>query len=166
MQAPFTAIPGHPSAERFASYCRVVVLLLPIALLLVGSARSTASHTTILWLGALFQVLACGLAMYSRMRNQEPIGSVAIMLYVIALGWLLVGAPGLDDWYMHIAAAVLLVVPLLLLAHQCLKESGAPVLRRARQLAQRLSDRKDWPADLQACRLLPEVKALREYLHV
>jgi hypothetical protein len=88
------------------------------------------------------------------------------MLYVIALGWLTLGAPGLDDWFMHVSLAVLLMVPLLLFASQCLKESGAPVLRRARQLAQRLANRKDWPASLQGCRLLPEVKALRECLHV
>jgi hypothetical protein len=142
------------------------VLLLPVALLLAGSLRSTASHTGILWLGALFQILACSLALYSRMRDEEPIGSVSIMLYVIALGWLALGAPGLDDWFMHVSLAVLLMVPLLLFANQCLKESGAPVLRRARQLAQRLAHRKDWPADLQACRLLPEVKALRECLHI
>jgi hypothetical protein len=143
-----------------------VLLLLPVALLLTGSVRSTASHTSILWLGVLFQVLACALAWYSRMRDEEPIGSVSIMLYVIALGWLTLGAPGLDDWFLHVSLAVLLLVPLLLFANQCLKESGAPALRRARQLAQRLASRKDWPADLQACRLLPEVKALRECLHV
>jgi hypothetical protein len=142
------------------------VLLLPAVLLLAGSVRSTSSHTGILWLGALFQVLACVLALYSRLRDEEPIGSVAIMLYVIALGWLTLGAPGLDGWFMHLSLAVLLMVPLLLFANQCLKESGAPVLRRARQLAQRLANRKDWPASLHACRLLPEVKALRECLHI
>ena len=123
---------------------------------LAGSVRSTASHTGILWLGALFQVLACALALYSRMRDEEPIGSVAIMLYVIALGWLTLGAPGLDCWFLHLSLSVLLMVPLLLFATQCLKESGAPALRRARQLAQRLANRKDWPASLHACRLLPE----------
>ena len=61
---------------------------------------------------------------------------------------------------------MLLVVPLGFFALQCLRDSGAPTLRRARQLAHQLSRRVDWPADLDACRLLPEVKALREALHV
>jgi HEAT repeat protein len=67
---------------------------------------------------------------------------------------------------LHLAQAVLLVVPLAAFANQCLRDSGAPALRRARQLAKRLADRKDWPADLQAVRSLPEVKALREALHI
>src|SRR5262249_13561505 len=48
----------------------------------------------------------------------------------------------------------------------CLKESGALALRRARCLAQQLAQRRDWPAELQACRSLPEVKALRDCLYV
>ena len=88
------------------------------------------------------------------------------MLYVIALSWLLVAAVGLDDWYLHACQAVLLVVPLVFFALQCLRDSGAPALRRARLLAQQLARRADWPAGLDACRLLPEVKALREALHV
>jgi hypothetical protein len=166
MQASFTALPGHTPARRLLPWGRAVVLLLPVGLLLVGSLRSTAGHNGILWLGTVFQILACSLALVSRLRDREPIGTLSIMLYVIALGWLTLGAPGLDDWFLHVALAVLLLVPLLLFAGQCLRESGAPVLRRARQLAARLAHRADWPADLQACRLLPEVKALRECLHV
>src|SRR5262249_3482627 len=62
--------------------------------------------------------------------------------------------------------AVLLVVPLGFFALQSLRESGAPALRRARQLASQLANRREWPADANACRALPEVKALREALHV
>src|SRR5262249_23201954 len=43
---------------------------------------------------------------------------------------------------------------------------GGLTLRKARVLARRLSERQDWPADLFACRNLPEVKALREALHL
>ncbi len=89
-----------------------------------------------------------------------------IILYVIALGWTLVAAQGLADWYFHLVQSVLLVLPLSFFAWQCLKDSGALVLRRARTLADRLSRRSDWPAPLAACRALPEVKALREALQV
>jgi HEAT repeat protein len=47
---------------------------------------------------------------------------------------------------------------------QTLQESGAPALRRANNLAQRLANRMDWPGDLASCRQLSEVKALRAAL--
>src|SRR5262249_50641829 len=56
---------------------------------------------------------------------------------------------------------ILLVVPIVMFACQTLIESGAPVIRRACLLADRVAARKDWPQDLAACRALPEVKALR-----
>src|SRR5262249_41767328 len=114
----------------------------------------------------LFQVMACVLAVLTRPTWRQPIGSALIMLYVIALSWLLLGAVGLDDWFLHLSQAVLLVVPLGFFALQSLRESGAPALRRARQLASQLANRREWPADANACRALPEVKALREALHV
>jgi HEAT repeat protein len=39
-------------------------------------------------------------------------------------------------------------------------------MRNARMLARRLEDRRDWPGDLAGCRALPEVKALREAVHI
>ncbi len=145
---------------------RGAVLLVPAFLLLIGALRSTGGFSVLLGLGALFQFLACGLSFFSRQGWREPVGPAVIMLYVIGLSWMLVAAVGLDDWYLHTCQAVLLVVPLGFFALQCLRDSGAPTLRRARQLAHRLSRRSDWPAGLDACRLLPEVKALREALHV
>jgi HEAT repeat protein len=56
----------------------------------------------------------------------------------------------------------LLVVPLVLFSLQVLIDSGAPTQRRAQVLANRLAQRQDWPEKLEACRDLPEVKALRE----
>jgi HEAT repeat protein len=49
-------------------------------------------------------------------------------------------------------------------ASQTLVDSGAPAIRRARLLADRVASRRDWPSDLVACRALPEVKALRAAL--
>jgi HEAT repeat protein len=89
-----------------------------------------------------------------------------ITLYLIALGWLWWGGGTQDDWYFHFAQSILLVVPISLFALQTLTDSGAPSIRRARLLAQCLASRKDWPADLAACKSQPEVKALREALHV
>jgi hypothetical protein len=166
MHAAAFSASGHPHTPFLLRLARVVLLVLPVTLLAVCSLRATGTVRNLLWLGTLFQGLACLLALIGRRGWGEAVSPVAIMLYVIALSWVVLGGVGLDDWFLHLAQAVLLVVPLGLFALQCLRESGASALRRARQLAGRLARRTDWPADLLACRLLPEVKALREALHV
>ncbi|HMF11751.1 MAG TPA: HEAT repeat domain-containing protein, partial [Gemmataceae bacterium] len=119
-----------------------------------------------LWIGTGFQVFVWLLNFVSRHNRRDPVGPSIITLYVIALGWLWVGSRGSDGWYPHLAQAVLLVMPLLVFALQILTDSGAPAIRRAQSLASALASRRDWPGDLADCRNLPEVKALREALHV
>jgi HEAT repeat protein len=145
---------------------RVAVLLLPAVLLTIAGVRCPSQNALMFWLAVLFQLLVCALALLSRQMWRQSMGPSVITLYVIALGWMWLGAVGMDDWYPHLAQAVLLVVPLAVFAQQMLRESGASALRRARLLGQRLAQRKEWPSDLAACRQLPEVKALREALHV
>jgi hypothetical protein len=157
---------GEPADTLLVRGLRLGLLLLPMAILLVGSWRSLGPNSSLLWMGGLFQGLVCGLVVATRQGWRQPLGSVVIMLYVIALSWLLMASSGKDDWFLYLAQAVLLVVPLVMFGVLCLRESGAPALRQARALAARVARRRDWPADLQACRLLPEVKALREALHV
>jgi hypothetical protein len=90
-----------------------------------------------------------------------------LLLYLTGLAWLwlALSASELDDWYLHFAQAILLVVSVVVFAFQILVDSGAEDRRRAQMLAQRLADRRDWPADLHDCWKLPEVKALREALY-
>jgi hypothetical protein len=166
MQARFTSGSGKPSVGLVFRSIRLSLLFLPLALLLTVSLRVPGAAGVVLWLGTLAQALGCVLALWARQPGREPPGPAVIMLYVIALSWLLLGTVGIHDWFLHLAQAVLLVVPLAFFAAQCLRDSGAPALRRARLLAARLKARKDWPADLALCRALPEVKALRESLHV
>ena len=89
-----------------------------------------------------------------------------LLLYGIALAWVLLaagaGTTGIRTW----PRRMLLVIPLGFFAVQTLRDIGAPALRRARLLAARLADRREWPADLEPCTALPEVKALREALHL
>jgi hypothetical protein len=166
MHARFGSGSGQPSAAGFwVGVARLGLLFLPVTLLLGASLRR-GEGAGLLWLGTLFQALACLLTVLSRSSWREPAGPALIMLYVIGLSWLVLGSAGDNDWYLHLSQAVLLVVPLGFFGAQCLRESGAPALRRARHLAGRLAARGEWPADLEACRLLPEVKALRESLHV
>jgi HEAT repeat protein len=143
-----------------------VLLPLPAALMLIASQRATEQAALMLWLGTAFQVLVCTMSFISQQTWRQSAGPSLITLYVIALGWVWLGTRDSGDWYPHLAMAVLLVVPLVVFAQQVLTESGASALRQARKLAQRLASRKDWPAELVACKSLPEVKALREALHI
>jgi hypothetical protein len=166
MQAAGLVSPGQSEAPWLRRLARLVVLAMPGALLFVCSMRTTGAAANLLGLGAVFQVLACSVAFRTRQGPRESLGTHAIVLYVIALSWLLLANAGSRDWFLQLVQACLLVVPLLLFARQCLRESGASALRRARLLARRLLARRNWPAELQACRLLPEVRALRDALQI
>src|SRR5947209_7193508 len=141
---------------------RVAVLLLPAGVLFLAALRYVGEFNLNLWLGTAFQLLVCVLTFLTRHNTRQPVGPAIVTLYIIALGWLWLGTPHGDDWFLSLAKALLLVVPLSCFSLQILVESGATALRRARRLADRLVGRRDWPANLYACRTLPEVKALRE----
>ena len=143
---------------------RAAVLFLPAILLLLESLRQSDKPNVMLWMGTGFQVSVCILSLLSRRNWSQPIGPSVVVLYVIGLSWLWLGTRSFDDWYPYLARAILLVIPVVVFALQTLVDSGAPALRRANVLAQRLTRRKDWPADLAVCRALPEVKALRAAL--
>ncbi|MBI1917362.1 MAG: HEAT repeat domain-containing protein [Planctomycetes bacterium] len=165
MHAPFTARAGQATSMTTFGL-RLAVLLLPAVLLLVGSLRYHGDTGQILLFGAAFQMFVCTLGLLTQAFWRRSVGPAVILFYGIAFAWLFLGTSDREDWYLHLAQALLLVIPLSFFAVQTLYDIGAPALRRARLLAQRLADRKEWPADLDACRTLPEVKALREALHL
>jgi|SRR5579884_99812 len=166
MHTPLPGIAGARRTSLLLLWGRVGLLLTPLTLLLICSLRGSSVVPRLLWLGTLFQLLACGLALFGRQGLREPTSTAILMLYAIALSWMVLGTTGTEDWFTHLAQAVLLVVPLVYFAVQCLLETGAPALRRARRLGQQLIQRRDWPSQLSDCRLLPEVATLREALHV
>lgn len=166
MAARPTPPPRSPRAGLLARLTHLAALAAPGALLLLISLRAPTGDSLIMWVGTAFQFMGVLLALVTRRASGEAPVLLHILLYLSALGWLVVGGAGLDDSVSHLAKAVLLVVPLVLFAQQCLRDSGATVMRRARQLAGRLALRRDWPADLTTCRDLPEVKALREAVHI
>jgi HEAT repeat protein len=161
--------PGQnaPSLVRIA--VRLGILLLPAALLLGGSLLTAEerSHFALL-LGAIVAILVAGVIALRQGSWRQPLGLLIIALYLLALGWFWVGTSSGNAWdadlawYPHLAGALLLLVPLLIFTVQVIRGSGNPILRRAHTLAQRLTERKNWPTNLGDCRTLPEVKALRE----
>jgi hypothetical protein len=144
---------------------QAAVLLLPTVLLLGVSLRQPGSDNLLLWIGTGIQAVVCLLSMLSQGTGRQPLGPVIIASYLVALAWLWCSS-GVNDWYSSLVKALLLVVVLGAFAYQTLHDSGAPAIRRARILADRLAKRKEWPNDLSACRALPEVKALRAALNI
>jgi hypothetical protein len=113
--------------------------------------------------GFTFQLLICSLTFFSARSWDQPIGPSIVTLYLTAVAWLWFGDP-LNDWYTHLSKGVLIGIPIIVFGFQTLIESGAPVMRRAHNLAHRISKRLDWPADLMQVRSLPEIKAFRATL--
>jgi hypothetical protein len=160
---------GRRVPSKVTSALSLSVLLLPAVVL--AMAAMWAGHLKkplVLWLGAgcLLFLLGC-LRLIGRSRGRQSIGTMALILYLTAIGflWPGLGARDPSDPFFRFALSMLIVVSLVVFALQILADSGAQELRSARMLAQRLEDRRNWPADLANCRTLPEVKALREAIH-
>ncbi len=151
----------RPVARGTTRVARLLLLIVPALLMLVGSLRTDGRAQSMLWMGCTVQALVFCFFVVSG-RLQQPIGPLVAVIYLLGLAWTWLANDGAGDWYFHFAQFVLLVVPLLLIGLQTLIDSGAMTTRRARVLAQRLSRRKDWPVELSDVRSMPEVKALRE----
>lgn len=142
---------------------RASVLLMPAALLLVAARRQWEPTPWILISGFIFQILICACTFLSTRSWDQPLGPAIVTLYLSAVGWLWFGDTT-NDWFIHLSKGALIGIPILVFGGQTLIESGAPVMRRAHNLAQRIARRQDWPADLAQCRNLPDVKAFRATL--
>jgi hypothetical protein len=142
---------------------RACILLVPAAILGLASLRVWDLQPWVLWSGVAFQLIIC-LASFVSVRSwNQPIGPSIVTLYLTAVAWLWFGDLA-NDWFTHLGKGMLIGIPILVFGYQSFLDSGAPALRRAHTLAQRLAHRQDWPADLLQCRSLPEVKAFRAAL--
>ncbi len=139
------------------------LLLLPAALLLISVVRCWEQKPWILLGGLVFQLLICFLSFVSSRSWDQPIGPAIVTLYLTAVAWMWFGDP-LNDWFTHLSKGILIGIPILVFGGQTLVESGAPLMRRAHGLSQRLARRQDWPSEISQCRALPEVKAFRATL--
>ncbi|MBL8799821.1 MAG: hypothetical protein JNM56_38420 [Planctomycetia bacterium] len=157
--------PISPSRRRISSETiafRLVVLLLPAVLLVIGSFRTEGDLQRSFWLGALLQILVFSFLLITQRAWHQPLGTAATFLYLMGIGWLWLSRSISDDWFSHVSRFLLLIVPLSIFALQTLVDSGAVASRRANLLAQRISTRKDWPADLADVKSMAEVKAFRD----
>jgi HEAT repeat protein len=165
MQSPLAARKGGHRMTVAALGVRLGVLVLPGLLMLAGSIRYAGEVGQVLLLGACFQLLVCVIAIASQIFRRS-VWPALVLVYGIAFAWFQLAANAHEDWYAHLTQAVLLGIPLGAFAVKMLRDIGAPALRRARLLATRLANRKDWPNEIEACKTLPDVKALREALYL
>jgi hypothetical protein len=142
---------------------RFALLLVPTCILLHATYENPERQYFLL-IGTGLQAAICLMTFVRRSSWRMPIGPSIITLYLVGLVWLWIGDRR-EDSLAYLSKAILLVVPITFLSLQTLQESGAPAIRRAVLLSERLAARRDWPADLALCHGLPEVKALRAAIH-
>jgi hypothetical protein len=153
--------------SRGQTLVRMSAIAIPVLLLALANLRAYLDNTSnqLLWLGTAFQILLSSLVLRNARNWQQTLATPVLVLYLIAMVWLYLGLGSLTDWYVQFAQALLLVICMGIFARQVFVDSGAQEVHHACMLADRIANRKDWPTDLQACRQLPEVKALREAIH-
>jgi hypothetical protein len=142
----------------------ILVLSFPVSVLIVAMLRSGGTPQPILAggvAGCAFLALGLlhhvGAARASTHQSASPI-------YLIAVLILWMTTRDYDNWFTQAAIGMLLAIPVTLFVFQELLFSGRGGARRARHLVRRLAQKSDWPEDLAECKMLPEVKALREAL--
>jgi HEAT repeat protein len=161
----------HASLRNWLHCCllgslHVAAFLVP-AMLLAGAAlrAQDAWSSRFLWMGSAVLVVVAGSTVFASHTWRRPTGPAVVMLYLLGLGWIIFGWHGQLDSYVALSQAVLLILPLLALGYQILRDGGVIEIRRAQVLARRIATRSEGRLDLSACRELPEVKAFREALH-
>jgi hypothetical protein len=142
------------------------MLQVPVVLLLFASVRASEKTQLTLWLGTGFQTLISGFVLVCSHRWRQSGTPLFVTLYLIGLSWLWVGTRASADWYSQLAQAILLMGAVIGYGRQILKTSGALALRRAHRLADRLAARQDLMADVESCRNVSTVKALRTALQI
>lgn len=151
--------------ELLACLMRLLLWVAPAGLLIVASLREGGDEARWLVLGVGVQALLVVVVMLARRTWAPSPDSILLVCYLTALAWVWFSTPRRQgDWFLHLVEAVLVVIPLGFVALYTLWQSGAPLYQRASKLARRLAARRRWPAELNACRDLSEVKAFREAL--
>ena len=156
--------PPTPRASLRSQLGGVLVISIPAAILICVMLRTGGASQPILAGGiATAAFLALGLLHQVGASNAAAHKS-ASPLYLIAVLVLWINTSDYQDRFIQTAMGTLLCVPLSLFVFQEYLFTGRGGLRRARTLVRRLANKTDWPADLESCKTLSEVKALREAL--
>jgi len=152
-----------PGARNpYAVLANLLALLLPSVLLVFAGVRSSGNVRVWLFAGAGICIVL-GAITY-RLEASHGQNLLTMLPALAAIIWQFFSKADFSDPNQRLVQSILIVIAIGLFARQTLVASGGPLLRRARQLANRLASRRSWPESLDECRLLPEVEALREAL--
>jgi hypothetical protein len=159
--------PQKGKLAPLAFFLQAAFLLLPGLLLLLASLRTTDSRHLYLEWGATVQIAVCcfDFLYMNCKKGVQSFGPMVITLYLIALGWFLLGTGKPDDWYSHFAEGILLLAPLSVFFIHTFINPRALIMRKAYEIAKIIAGRNDWPAELVYCADLPEIPAFRDSLH-
>src|SRR5258707_1140614 len=78
MPPRLASAPGNSSVGFLLRGVRLGLLFVPVSLLFAASLRAPEHAAGLLWLGTLFQALACLLAVLTRQGWREPAGPALI----------------------------------------------------------------------------------------
>ncbi len=147
----------------------LIAMLAPVLLMLVGAIRADAeAHRFVLFMGTgALIVLAVAIMIYHKTLS-PPTDLTALLMSLMALGWLMVLMPdealAANDWYRLLLEGTFALIAVAVLTHHWLLRSGAWLFRRARILSHRIANKLDWPNDLQAIKDMPLIQQFREAL--
>lgn len=147
----------------------LIAMLAPIVLMLVGVVRADAdTHRFVLIMGTgALVILALAIMIYHKTLS-PPTDLTALLMSLAALVWLMVLMPedavSSNDWYRLLLEGTFAAIAVAVLIHHWLLRSGAWLFRRSRLLSQQISQKLDWPNDMQAIKDLPIIRQFRDAL--
>jgi len=150
-----------PSRSRSGAWASAALLLLPAGLIGLVAAKGDVKLPPALWAGAGASGIV-GLALLRFVAGRALRSPLTGIPAAIAFVGIAIARPVETDVLGPAIAGVLVLMAVGLFGAYALVTSGALTLRRAARLARRVAVKSDWPADLDACRQVPEVKPLRE----
>ncbi len=137
----------------------VALLVLPCGVITLLAARTQSIPV---WVGAGVQALFVMVFFRAQPVWRPPVSASLIVLYLVGLAWLWLPTRDSTDWAVLLGQGTLLLVAVALTAFHDLTRIGAEPLRRANKWCGRLVRRRHWPKQLADCRVLPEVRHLRQ----
>src|SRR5688572_25444549 len=103
--------PHHAGGHPLALLGRLMLLNIPALVLLVGCLRDPNDNNLILWIGVGFQTALCLFLTITRQAWSRSLAPSIIVVFLTALTWVWFGDTR-EDWFNHLAKAVLIVIPL------------------------------------------------------
>ncbi len=150
----------HRVGTRLA-FIRLAILSVPGFLLAYAQHRTPQGESYLLLIGAAVQALLCLFYLFWPNPGQRMLCPWVITTYLIGFAWFVVADPT-NDLFHEGALGVLVFVSVIAFACQWMIDSGANSIRHANNLVHEISEKTDWPENLEVTRTLPIVQQFRD----